>query len=200
MSSFNPQTASALHTLLRQASKQAHHSLDHHPLLAPLLKPELGAEQYGNVLAALHGVHAAAESLIHTYLDQHPDLSYRPHRRLSLLEADLAALNRDPYTIPFEFPPPQSIAALIGILYTIEGSNMGGQVIARTIREMGSSHLPMQFFDGSGDLALQRWQAFLVFADTYCPPDQYEVAAATAFDLFEVIRQHLDRVGEVVSY
>ncbi len=196
MSSYNPQTASALHTLLRQASKQAHHSLDHHPLLAPLLKPELGAEQYGNVLAALYGVHAAAESLIHTYLDQHPDLSYRPHRRLPLLEADLAALNRDPYTIPFEFPPPQNIAALIGILYTVEGSNMGGQVIARTIRQMGSCDLPMQFFDGSGDLALQRWQAFLVFSDTFCPPDHYEQAAATALDLFEVIRLHLDRVGK----
>ena len=86
---------SPLHHCLRQASKHAHHSLDHHPLLAPLLKPKLGKEQYAHALAALHSVHAEAEFFIHAYLDQHPELSgYRPKRRLSLLEADLADRKR----------------------------------------------------------------------------------------------------------
>jgi len=46
----------ALHRHLRQATKQPHHVLDHHPLLAPLLRKELSVMQYGNALAALHGV------------------------------------------------------------------------------------------------------------------------------------------------
>jgi heme oxygenase len=184
---------SPLHHRLRQASKHAHHSLDHHPLLAPLLKPKLGTEQYAHALAALHSVQAEAEFLIHAYLDKHPELSgFRPQRRLSLLEADLAALQQKPFAGTVGFTEPQSVGELIGLMYTVEGSNMGGQVIAKTLCDLGSAHLPMQFFVGYRDTARQYWENFLHFADTVCPADQYDLAANTAATLFDMIGVHLD--------
>ncbi len=198
MSSYDPRAASPLHHLLRQTSKQAHHGLDHHPVLAPLLQPGLSAWQYGNALAALHGVHALSEGFIHAFLDQHAELpGYRPRRRLPLLEADLAALNRSPYPLTLTLPLPQSVATLVGVLYTVEGSGMGGQIIARTLRQMGAGHLPLQFFDGNGDTAMSCWQDFLRFADAVCPPDQHTDAADTALALFNLVHRHLDQSAEL---
>jgi heme oxygenase len=44
---------SELHDQLRQAAKAPHRLVDHHPLLAPLIRSELTEKQYGDALAAL---------------------------------------------------------------------------------------------------------------------------------------------------
>ena len=184
---------SELHHWLRQATKLAHHDLDHHPLLAPLLRLDLNAAQYGDALAALHGIHAQAEPLILAYLERHElPFDYRARIKLPALESDLAALARTPLPWQQALPAPQSLGALIGILYTVEGSAQGGQFIARTIRQNAKASLPLQFFSGYGGLSRRRWEEFLQFSDECCPIAEYETAAATAVYLFDAIKKHLD--------
>jgi PAS domain S-box-containing protein len=72
------QIRSELHDKLREAAK-AHRLVDHHPLLAPLLRHDLTEGQYGAVLAALHGVYAPLEAGIDDFLRIRPELfSRRP--------------------------------------------------------------------------------------------------------------------------
>jgi heme oxygenase len=194
---MEPVSTSELHHWLRQATKMAHRDLDHHPLLAPLVRPDLGVVQYGDALAALHGVHAQAEPRILAFLDKHEGpFDYRARLKLPALESDLAALGRPPLHWRRDLPAPESIGALIGILYTVEGSAQGGQVIERTIRnnvrKNAATKLPLQFFSGYGELSRERWEEFLRFADEYCPIAEYETAAVTAVLLFEAIKNHLD--------
>jgi heme oxygenase len=186
-------SASPLHQCLRQASKQAHHELDHHPLLAPLLKADLSRTRYGNALAALHGIQARSEERILAFLQQHPDLpDYRLRCRLPALQADLAELGRQPVPAPANWPEAQSVGALVGMLYVTEGSNMGGQVIARTLRQHGHADLPLLFFSGQGESSPQAWQDFWDFANVHCPVDEYELAVTSSVAVFDAIKAHLD--------
>ena len=184
---------SELHRLLREATKLPHHSLDHHPVLLPLLRSDLSAVQYGDALAALHNIYAQSEAWVFDFLSQNAGLfDYRSRRKLPALEADLASLGRTPVQTFARVSASPTIGAFIGILYTLEGSTLGGQFIARNLIRLPHAGLPMQFFAGYGDLTRQRWADFLRFADAKCPLDEYEEATATAVSLFGTLKAHLD--------
>lgn len=149
--------------------------------------------QYGNALEALHGVQVNAETGILVFLEKHPGLfDYESRRKLPALESDLAALGRIPIRFNTKFPIPETIAALVGILYTVEGSAQGGQVIARALQELPLENLPTKFFTGYGELSQQRWIEFLQFADIHCLEDERGIAVATAVSVFDAIKNHLD--------
>lgn len=191
--------SSELHHRLRQATKCPHRALDHHPLLAPLVRQDLTVDQYGQALAALHGVHAATEADILSFLKAHPGLfDYHTRRKLPALESDLAMLGYKPVPPVSAFPVPQTLGALIGVLYTIEGSAQGGQVIARLLRQLPQMNLPIAFFDGYGNLSQQRWEEFLLFADINCVEEQQDIAVETAVLTFEAIKTHLDACFEQI--
>jgi heme oxygenase len=192
--------ASELPQQLRQATKLPHHALDHHPVLAPLLKPDLSRVQYGNALAALHGVYQYAESWILAFLDQNPGVfDYAARRKLPALQADLHSLQRTPLPLAWDFQAPKTLGALIGILYPLEGSTLGGQYIARHLSQLPGPRLPTRFFTGYGELTPQRWDEFIRFVDTQSSPGDYADATATACSLFGAIRTHLDGVSQVVG-
>jgi heme oxygenase len=189
-----------LQRLLRQATKRPHHVLDHHPVLAPLLRSDLTLLQYANALQALHGVQAIVEAGVLGYLDKHPGLfDYRSRRKLPALESDLAALGRSPLRLDIEFPALDSVAALIGVLYTVEGSANGGQVIARLLRELPLANLPMAFFTGYGNLSRLRWHEFLQFAESHCSDDDREIAAASAALTFDAINRYMDAYRDYLA-
>ena len=184
---------SPLHQQLRHATKQPHHRIDQHPLLLPLLKRDVTLAQYGDALAALHGVQVSAEAGIFAFLAQQPGLlDYGAWRKLEALESDLAALQRQPFQLTTRFPAPDSVATLIGVLYTIEGATQGGQFIARNLHHAALDNLPLAFFEVYGTLTAQRWNEFWQFANAHCPVEAHPVAAATAVAMFDAIQQHLD--------
>jgi|GEM_PF-387078 len=182
-----------LHHHLRQATKQLQRIIDHHPVLAPLLRPDLTRVQYGHALEALHSVQATAQAAILEFLARHPGLfDYASRRKLPALESDLAALGRAPALFAANLPALESVSALVGLLYTIEGSAQGGQHIARLVHRQASADLPTAFFDSYGPLSRQRWDEFLQFADAVCTQQEWESTADAATATFEAIRRHLD--------
>ncbi len=188
----NASSDSAMHHHLRQATKQPHHVLDHHPMLAPLLRADLTQTQYGNALAALHGIQQRAEDGILAFLDQHPGLfDYQSRRKVWAINADLAALGREPMEMAAHFPVPQSIGALIGVLYAIEGSTQGGLMIARLLQALPIAPLPIAYFSVYGAASAQRWAEFLQFANSYQSSEAFDEAAATAISAFDAIHGHM---------
>jgi heme oxygenase (biliverdin-IX-beta and delta-forming) len=185
--------SSKLHDLLRQATKMAHHGLDHHSLLVPLLKTDMSRVQYGDALAALHGVQAAGEGAILAFLAQQPGLfAYAPRLKLPALSSDLSVLQRLPFKTDTPFPIPNSVPALVGVMYTVEGGTQGGQFIARTLRKAGFNDLPFAFFEVYRELNAQCWEEFWQFADRSCSSEDHEVAAQSAVAMFRATHQHLD--------
>lgn len=178
-----PEPAS-LAVQLRTATRAAHRALDHHPLLALLVRPGLGGSDYARALGALHGPQVAMESWLADFL---PAADLPP--RLPDLNADLAELASAPCPLMVARPDwPDTVAARLGGAYVIEGAHLGGAVIARQL----PVNLPRRFFGNAGGEV--RWQRFWQFASQFDPisPEQLSAAVLAAEACFAWYRAHLD--------
>lgn len=99
-------------------------------------------------------------------------------RRAAALLADLAALGlQPPATIPA--PPLSSTADMLGAAYVLEGSRLGGTILARTVPEA----LPRTFLEPGNPLA---WRAFVTVLDERLSSQaDLQEAARTAAAVFE---------------
>ena len=183
-----------LHLYLKEAVKKAHDKLEHQRTLLQLVG-DASIEEYANSLAALHGVYKAIEKNIIDFLANQPDLfDYESRLKIPALEQDLKDLAKVPFISKIEFPIPKNVAELVGMIYVLEGSTMGGQFLARKIGDK----FPIRFFNGYGINTAQKWQEFWVFANTVCTVEQYEEAGEMAILLFGLIELHLQETAQNV--
>ncbi len=189
-------TVAVLQAELRAATRDLHHRLDHHPLLAPLVRSGLSMADYGLALQALFAINAPTEKAISDYIDaQGLPFDYAARRRMPDLLADLKFLGLSTPQLAWNGPNICSHGELVGCLYVLEGSALGGRVIFKQLHsalkldeETGG-----RFFAGYGEQTMPMWQAFWTFAAEICPPEQITDATKAASALFEDILAHLDR-------
>jgi heme oxygenase len=138
MTTVSAQTAPRPRHLLRSATAAHHDRVDR-----LFSQADLGCrEGYGRFLMAQAAAHLPIEAALTeagaaTLL---PD--WRERRRASALIQDLTALD---LAMPNSCPAPafDHPAAVLGGIYVLEGSRMGGRVLGRTV----PSHLPSRFLD-----------------------------------------------------
>lgn len=191
---------------LRDATHPAHIRLNRHPLLAGITKPDYPLASYHRVLQTYFGFYASVEDAITRYLAETPvfvnsdgdRFDYASRMKTPWLRQDLLQANIDPETItvrPGEFKITTPLQ-LVGVLYTIEGSSLGGEVISERIsRNLGlTSAAGGRFFYGYGEHILALWHEFESFMDfSLSSPDQMNVAAFAAVQTFCDMEQMLDR-------
>lgn len=170
---------------LRAATRAAHRALDHHPLLVPLTRSPLSAGDYINALAVLHGPQQAIESSLLGFASP---VDFPP--RLSDLQSDLDALGASPFQLMTELPKFESDTRRIGAMYVIEGSNLGGIVIARLLDQSLPAEMPRRFFANSG--GKRRWEKFWQFAGPHCHAGNLTMIADAACETFNLYKVHLD--------
>ncbi|MCL4409255.1 MAG: biliverdin-producing heme oxygenase [Firmicutes bacterium] len=132
---------------LRSATHVDHKNLEQVPLLARLLNHDLTHEEYSAVLLGFYHFYAPLEPFLS------PFAPYRYHSRQQALSSDLNALGISlPKVEKSKFISSQEsltrdeqLLAAFAILYVIEGSTAGGQIISRRIERINPS-LPMSFF------------------------------------------------------
>lgn len=146
-----------------------------------------GRDGYRSFLIAQAGPLLSAEAAVDAFdpaalLPDWPD-----RRRSDLIRADLADLGVEPPRAePFEL---DTDAAALGVIYVLEGSRLGGAMLARNV----PMDLPARFIRCAPEP--KRWQALIKVLDRHLvAPDQHAVAADAAravFDLFwRSARQH----------
>jgi heme oxygenase (biliverdin-IX-beta and delta-forming) len=175
---------------LRTETRAAHRAIDHHPLLAPLVREGLTKQIYGDALVAMYGALQALEAWVAPITTSEAGwMRYQP--RLSLLAADLAELGRTPIPMRTERVPVTAKPALFGLLYVLEGSRLGGVVIARQLAMNLPSGLPRHFF--SDHHSAESWQSFCA-AMSAQPFSEVELAGVVAGAQagFTVYLNHLD--------
>ena len=116
-------------------------------------------------------------------------ISWPERSRVAQLERDLAALGGKPEGMPAPaLPKLDDLSSLLGALYVVEGSSLGGQIIYRQIQQQlgldaGSG---VAFFYGDGDATGSSWKRFTAILEAnITDPNRAADAAEAMFHAFE---------------
>ena len=150
------------------------------------MRADLDTARYVHFLRKLYGVVAAWE-------EQAPSLSpdwlralLVARTRKPLLESDLAWFHisapQDRATLPFI----NDLPSLLGAMYVMEGSTLGGQIIARHVQ------VALSLVQGNGDAFLRGhgsqtgplWKEFCEMLKTQVPNDETDRVIASAKAMF----------------
>ncbi|MEL7897589.1 biliverdin-producing heme oxygenase [Vreelandella neptunia] len=173
---------------LKRETRADHHRVDQHPALKPLLRRELTVAEYTSALSALYAPIASLEQALSSGLQAH-DMDYRLIHREALLKADIHQLGRRAPSAPLT-PPPTSVADAVGMLYVLEGSRLGGKMIALHVDSVLDDQVPLRFFTAH-PLTTEEWAAFWHFAEYHCPRSTWPAVLAGAQQAFGHFTQGL---------
>ncbi|OQD41900.1 hypothetical protein BUL40_13685 [Croceivirga radicis] len=146
-------------TNLKNDTKAAHVRVE--KVMVKELKAINSLEDYGKLLERLFLFYNPLESKVHQYIDQAilPDIEKRKHTQWIL--KDLKALN---YTVntSTESKTQQitSTAYAVGVLYVMEGSTMGGQIISKMLKKQLGANTSTYYFDSYSDETMDMWLSF----------------------------------------
>ncbi len=149
--------------VLRTGTHAEHVRLNHHRLLRGITQPDYPLTRYQLVLQLYAGFYRDFEAAVDAYLQTRPLLfDYASRRKLPWLLRDLQHYGLLPGAASAGIPAALQIssdAQLAGALYTIEGSTLGGQLIARHIgTRLGiTAERGGRFFHGYGDATMPLW-------------------------------------------
>ena len=169
---------------LRVATRADHKAVEDS---LPLMRPDLTRNGYITVLLRLHGIVAAWEEIANESFSGPLKELARERQRLSLLKRDLMF---------FQATPDESLkpclsgfhnsAELLGAMYVMEGSRLGGQLIAKHVEEIleldhgsGSS-----FFRGYGKSTREHWTEFINVLQVHVDDSGTEAVVAGAKKMF----------------
>jgi heme oxygenase len=121
--------------------------------------------------------------------------------RGSLLEADLAELGLSNFELRelprcSDLPSSVGVGRALGSLYVLEGSTLGGQVIAREIAARSApAARACRFFRSDGDDVGARWKQFATAMERYADdrPSEAAVICESALQTFERLGAWMDR-------
>lgn len=110
-------------------------------------------------------------------------------RRAKLLVRDLETLGADPTQLPMAtMPELRGNAELLGAMYVMEGSRLGGQMLARHVeRVLGDvGQRSVQYLRGFGDSTGAMWKRFVEVLEAEVPEEESELAVKSAQQMFRV--------------
>jgi heme oxygenase len=189
---------------LRAATHDLHERLNQHPLLAGLIKPDYPLENYQKLLFIYFQIYQRLENKIQQFLlTKNCAFDYVARTKLPWIEKDLAFFELDSLTVPnmeIAVHAIDNVGQLIGTLYTIEGSTLGGQLISRRLADHHNltQTAGARFFNGYGEHTLSMWQEFIRFSETIANDDNlFRASEKAACQTFQLFNQVLDNYSQI---
>jgi heme oxygenase len=193
MTRVNSDTAN-LRSILRASTEQTHLIAEDH--MSHLVSPHLTRCEYIDTLLRMASFHTWFETSL---TDLQKSIPYAAHyleerRKLYQIQADLKDLGVTLLTpIHYEnlttLESGDLLARFWGMLYVIEGSTLGGRVIAKNLKKTLnlSDEFGARFFSGYGSNTGQMWKNFLSALDDAQPALNYSQVIDSADLTFKVI-------------
>lgn len=179
---------------LRAATAASHDAIDRQLQLGG----DLSHDRYVQVLNGFERYLAAWEPHVAAALDAGDRAWFAARSRLPMLRRDLRQLDpeRADAVAPPHLPPLPNAAAAWGSLYVLEGSALGGQLIARRVAERfgyGAAN-GAAFFLGHGDRTGAMWREFRERLDAAVAAQARDDACAAAVATFDTLRGNFEAV------
>jgi heme oxygenase len=175
---------------LRETTHSHHRALERE---LDLLRPSFTRGDYVALLRAFHGFYAPWEEAIEARIEPALPGFFGPRRKRDALEADLCSLGHDAERLCAiarcrRLPPLRTVGEALGSMYVIEGSTLGGRILAPHFCErLGlRPDAGCRFFTAYGGRAGAMWRAFgeVVAAR---PEEERGFMAAAAVSTFEAL-------------
>ncbi|QGM93865.1 biliverdin-producing heme oxygenase [Methylocystis rosea] len=173
---------------LRAATRQPHQRLHRHPGLSAAARGAIGLDDYRQLLMRLYGFHLAFEDAHASAMQK---LGLITNSRAELIALDLAALGImrfDVCRLPrcAALREPSSEACALGALYVVEGSALGGALIAEALAPIVGD--ARRFFLG-GPSGREVWASLLARVETLAPGEQQARAIDAAVETFRIFEE-----------
>lgn len=185
--------------LLRERTGKQHQELER--VLIPMIKDVNTPEKYVRLLQLFYGYYYPLEQHIAAHMDLSFPGGFGRRRKAALLLDDISNITGAPATPSAtcsELPEIVDAAQALGVMYVLEGSTLGGQVISQIlIRNLQVPELSkaLTFFNGYGSDTQSFWDTFVHYLQGYHGTEEQQQrlldAAADTFSKFKLwaIRQ-----------
>jgi heme oxygenase len=190
--------AETMHARLRAQTRNAHQSAEK-AMGLPRSLASIAA--YSQVLVKLWSLHSAYESALARFDWTALGIDFPSRRRARWLKEDILVAAPERELDPWPCYCVGMIEEALGILYVLEGSCLGGQIMQRqAILLPGISTISgARFFAGHGEQTLPMWQSFIQALNRF-PAEGgaaagIETGALTAFAQFSVVLNSEARSG-----
>lgn len=157
--------------LLRERTGSQHQELER--VLIPIIKNVNTPEKYVRLLELFYGYYYPLEQHIAAHMDISFPGGFGRRRKAALLLDDISTISGAPATPPVtstDLPEIADAAQALGVMYVLEGSTLGGQVISQIlIRNLQVPELAksLTFFSGYGTDTQSYWDTFVHYLQGY---------------------------------
>jgi heme oxygenase (biliverdin-IX-beta and delta-forming) len=155
----------------------------------PLMEDDLTLDTYIDVLRRLRCVVAAWERHLAASTDRPPDSFISERNRLPLITRDLEILSGGDFRAEVcELPCFDNSGQLMGAMYVMEGSRLGGQLIAQHVERVLelSPGYGTGYFRGFGEQTGRMWRSFIDRLRHDIPDSETEEVIRGAKKMFEL--------------
>lgn len=168
---------------LKNETKEAHQALEH--FLIPRIKGAGTMADYISLLKVFYGYFHPVEHIIDTQGVAEILTDYNGRRKAELLLNDIKAAVPHAETELREccdLPTIATTAQALGAMYVLEGSTLGGTVIARMLQKGPAAPADemLSFFNGYGADTQARWHAFTLVLNNYATAHNNEAEIIAA--------------------
>ncbi|MCC3160472.1 biliverdin-producing heme oxygenase [Hymenobacter sp. 15J16-1T3B] len=173
---------------LRSETHAYHEALEQNAFNQALQAGTLTAAVTEQFLGKLYGFLLPYEAQLRHHRpgpEWQPELRQRAH----LLRADLPAADALPLcsTMPLLDTWPR----LLGAMYVLEGSTLGGQVIARQLARAGLA--PRRYFSGHAEQTGALWKSFCQLLGAEATADNEAAIVAAAIQTFQLLHAWIEQ-------
>lgn len=144
----------------------------------------LASEGAAPLLGRFYGLHRPVEQALERWAVRMPELELHRRRKAGALERDLeragvraAARARLPR---LSAPPLRTAGQVLGVMYVLEGSTLGGRAIHKECRRRGLDPAGLSFFDVYGADTGPLWRSFCDLLQTHGGGSETARQAASA--------------------
>jgi heme oxygenase len=178
---------------LKESTEEAHTASEKKMIVA--LKKIENKEDYVHLLNWLYGFYAPIERLIRRQLTEEnfPDIVRRSRAEYILWDIRESGIPAPDPDVCDQLPVIDSFHTALGSMYVLEGSTLGGRIIAGMISRCLDSLKSLSFFNGYGAETSYMWATFKDFLNQPFTPDQRRQIITAAEDTFLTFKNWIEK-------
>ncbi|MGC3945114.1 MAG: biliverdin-producing heme oxygenase [Chryseolinea sp.] len=179
---------------LRSETESDHRALEKD--LVKKIKAVRTSTDYIDLLRLMHGFYAAMEGQLQDYLSHDAALDFYARRKADWLITDMETVGgiEDVRYCPI-VPEVDSFSSALGAMYVLEGSTLGGQIIAKMLKQQlgKDSDEGLTFFLSYGPQTAAMWNRFKSYLDKPFDDRERTEVVRGAKETFTSFRKWIER-------